>query len=113
MLRLLDLTEFSLNAYFLRMSNASQRPPVTRLESPSGLALLIDGRTPAGAAAIHDWLRRLKGRRRAIGRLPALSDQSGAMAALDRRLRRDAANDLILASRSAIAGRRSETESDL
>ncbi len=94
------------------MSNSVPTIPIARLESPSGLALLIDGRTPAGAAAIHNWLRRLKGRRRAIGRLPALSDQAEAMAALESRLRRNAANDLIVASKSALAGRRSETESD-
>ncbi len=94
------------------MSSSVPTIPIARLESPSGLALLIDGRTPAGAAAIHKWLRRLKGRRRAIGRLPALSDQAKAMAALESRLRRNAANDLILASKAALAARRSQTETN-
>jgi len=92
------------------MSNSFPRPPITRLESPSGRALLIDGRTPEGAAAIRIWLRRLKHRRRAVCGLPPVQDQADAMASLERRLRRDAANDLILASKAALAARRSETE---
>ena len=92
------------------MTETISTPGITYLRGPSGAALLIDARTPGGAAALRAWRRGLAIDRRARAQSPAGGGLSASLTHLERRLERQAANDILTASVAAVLGDRPQAE---